>query len=459
MYKKLLLRAFIILNLTIVAELAFADFEWHGRYSFDASYLSNANLADKGLSKRYATHHLTLLPELVPADYFKIHARLDIFNNNLSTPNQAGALFGGTSTAPEGAALANNMSQEFIAVNELFLTWSKENALLAVGRVPYEFGLGIFNNSGRDLFDHWFTTKDMIMGQVSIGPFVVRPMIAKTNELAISSDDSDIDEYLLEFEFNVPDSETQIALLYSLKSGQGATSFNPNFIGGSLAAASGDFKLSQYGLFVNKRWGQLGLGLEVNILDGDTGYSIAGNKVAIDSFGAAMELNWKSKDSPWAFSFKTGYASGDDLSTPNKYEGFAFHPNYDIALILFNHPVGPAGVDVLGTGSYRGTTVKADALDEERISNAIYFAPSVGYKFSKKYEVAGSFVAGMLVEKNLQSSSSLGSEIDLSFTFKPFSRMSWVTEAGYLLTGEALESAGVNKKDTYIIKTKAAISF
>lgn len=459
MYKKIFLRALFLFNLTLLAQPTFASFEWHGRYSFGANYLSNANVSENGLSKRYATHHLTLLPELVPADYFKIHARLDIFNENgLTSANQVGSLFGGTSTAPENSGMSNSLDSDFVAVNELYLTWSKENALLAVGRVPYSFGLGMFHNAGRGLFDHWFTNKDMVMGQVSMGPFVVRPMIAKSNEMSLSTDDSDIDEYLLEFEFNVPDSETQIALLYSLKTGDGATSLAPSFLDAS-AIASGDFKLTQYGLFVNKKWGNLGLGLEVNILDGDTGYTVSGKKVSIDSFGAAMELNWKSKDSPWKFSFKSGYASGDDSTSTDSFEGFAFHPNYNIGLILFNHPLGANGVDVLGTDSYRSATNKADALDEERISNAIYFAPSLAYKFSNKYQLSTALVSAMLVEKNLQAKSSLGVELDLAFTFKPFERMSWVTEAGYLLTGEGFQPTTLDRKDTYIIKTKAAISF
>ena len=69
------------------------------------------------------------------------------------------------------------------------------------------------------------------------------------------------------------------------------------------------------------------------------------------------------------------------------FEGYAFSPNYDIAMIMFNFPcIGSPGYDALRSGlfgtraSVNSTDPSANALqglDTEVITNAIYGAPQI----------------------------------------------------------------------------------
>jgi hypothetical protein len=160
---------------------------------------------------------------------------------------------------------------------------------------------------------------------------------------------------------------------------------------------------------------------------------------------------------------KTGVASGDDPGTDDVYEGFIFSRNYDVAMLMFNHPLGQT--DFFRTGLVRNTTVKAkDQPDTEAISNAIYFAPSFQQQWKENLSWGGTLVYGLLNKNpipNSGTSTSLGFETDLNITYKPYERLTWVTEAGFLFPGDAWKGGSSNfeTKFGYGVTTKAAIAF
>jgi hypothetical protein len=160
-----------------------------------------------------------------------------------------------------------------------------------------------------------------------------------------------------------------------------------------------------------------------------------------------------------------------------------FNRNYDVAMLMFNHPLGQA--DFLRTGLYRNTTLAqlpvgntttiapsataSNQIDTEALSNAFYLAPSFQYKFRETAQFGGTFVYGRLVQDPLLTQAgvaagtdkSLGYEVDVNFTFKPYERFTWFSEAGLLIPGKAWQggSIGYANSVAYGFGTKAAISF
>jgi hypothetical protein len=143
-------------------------------------------------------------------------------------------------------------------------------------------------------------------------------------------------------------------------------------------------------------------------------------------------------------------------------------------LILFNHPLGQA--DFLRTFATRNVTpavaglptthTASGEIDTESVSNAIYFSPHVDYKFNDKISAGSTFVWAMLHRDALMSnitgqSRNLGYELDFNFDYKPYERLTWITEVGLLDPGDAFRggSQAYAAGFVYALSTKAAISF
>ena len=129
---------------------------------------------------------------------------------------------------------------------------------------------------------------------------------------------------------------------------------------------------------------------------------------------------------------------------------------------MFNHPLGQ--INALRTGLVRDTlTPASQQIDTEAISNAFYLAPSVEYRFRENMSFGGAFIYGMLVETPVvgtSGSKSLGEEVDFSFTYKPYQRLTWVSEIGLLAPGSGWSGGGqYGTGFAYGFSTKAAISF
>jgi hypothetical protein len=186
----------------------------------------------------------------------------------------------------------------------------------------------------------------------------------------------------------------------------------------------------------------------------------AGEEANFAGYGLAVEMNFPRPESKLYWQIMTGFASGDNPTTKD-YEGYLMNRNYDIAMLLFNHPVGK--FDIFSSRLGRTSDRKFEVADEEVISNAFYFAPRLTYKYSDKIDIQHIFATGLLHNSpisNVSVASDLGYEYDLSLIYKPFDRMQWVNQLGVLAPGSAFQGGqGYDTKLTYGFVTKAAISF
>lgn len=484
--------ALVLLLATSAAQAA--DITWGGTYRVEGVKLQNPELRDENSDKSYLLHHLVLHPKIVAADGITIFGRLDVLNNptfgvapNGQVISVAGDILGNgpgdtrlnssDPRAPTGGsdsnAFGSTQRASLLSVTTLYLSWAQEFGQLIIGRAPLHFGLGTAFNAGEGLFDHYITTRDMVSYKVVIGNLFIMPIKAKFSEGAFNTP-ADVDDYIVHVQYDNPETELSLGFLYNTRVVTGndlpvedGDSHLHDYIGGPNAKRGGSYSNNLMGFYLSQKatdW--LRASVEMDILTGDTGVQTqAGNGVGFNAWGVAAEFEWlPPEDSKWDAKLKLGVVTGDDPGTLDTWEGYAFHRNYHVGMLMFNHPLGR--VDLFRTGLVRDT--KADAstqIDTEAVSNALYLAPTLGYRAKENLSYGLTFVYGRLnkdpLEPGFNTALDLGFELDLSLTYKPMERVTWITEAGALLPGDAWKG-GTHNYDTkmvYGIITKAAISF
>jgi hypothetical protein len=470
----------IVLSLFFLQTAVWAgDIDWTGTYRIEGVKLENSEMNDIERNKQYILHHLILKPKITAYDGLTIHGRFDILNSGQYPQSQVGQFFGsGLSsnppfpvTAPGNSEnndiLSDRQASSMIAVNELYLNYVHEFGLLTVGRAPLQFGLGMSYNPGQGVFDHWFDNRDLVAYKVSMGNITFTPMIAKVVEGDTGFED-DIDDYMFQVMYENPDTELKLGAMYRIRHAarHGNTApaspvFGDNTI---LPTGSTGFKGEYLNLFFSRWVGEsFKIGLEASTQKGETGVvPTTGGTVSMDAFGVALEMDWMPKGSTFHWGLKAGVASGDDANTTGSYEGFMFDRNYDVAFLLFNHPLGQ--YDLFRTAGNRDTTAVASTrVDEETISNVIYLSPHMKYQWSDKFDtqlgltyaqLSSDPIAGVSVD------SAVGFEVDITLNYKPYDNVQWVNRIGVLAPGDAFKGGGTfDTKTVYGLETKAAITF
>jgi hypothetical protein len=149
------------------------------------------------------------------------------------------------------------------------------------------------------------------------------------------------------------------------------------------------------------------------------------------------------------------YSSGDDLGSANKYEGGnKIGTDFAPCLILFNYDLGRWN-GVLGGRNGISVTYNAD--------NVVAWQIFAGIKPIPKLDVKASFTgAGMDQDQvNNQLSKNIGTEFDLSATYKIYDNLSYMVGFGYLWAGDAFKGTnnGATVDNDYLVTHKLTLTF
>lgn len=464
---------------------AAVDLDWSGLYRIEGNMIKNSEL-NGGYEKAYALHHLILKPKIVAADGLYIHARFDIFNiANANDPiynnSQMGQVFGhGVSSLPAGSTaqsttansstFANRQAAETLEVTQLYLTWDQEFGSLIVGRVPVQFGLGMTYSAGNGLFDHWYDTRDLIGYKIVMGNLFLLPMYAKVNENTIANGVDDISEYLIQAQYDNPETDISMGVMYQVRTssaagGDAPVSATQPLIGGTGATNGEAVSMSWVNLFALKDTERFRLGLEASFQSGKTGVRTASlDKVSLDGFGIAGEFEYRPDQSRWKYGVKAGIATGDDPATDNKYEGYLFNRNYDVAFLLFNHPLGQDDFSRSYLVGGNPINKRVQTADTNTITNITYASVYADYKWTDRLTLIGGLTTGWFGEKAAKTigklSKDVGYETDFTLRFSPKAGVVWDNQIGMLFPGAAFKGGGAYSAGfAYGFGTRAAISF
>lgn len=471
----------VLLTLAAVSFLQFKSFatsiDWSGVYRFELNEVDNTSLGKAKGRKSYAVNSLILGAKLIPTDGIEVVSQFNVFSN--SHPAYQNSLLGAqwgnsyptSATGSDGSrtnAYSENSAAQNLKVLNLYMQVFQEYGTLIVGRAPIDFGLGMTHSSGRSLFDHWQSNRDLIGYKFIVDSFYFMPMIAKVSD-ETPAQGGDITEQILHFKYDNKDNGTILGLWHQTrKAGMSSNDSIPantataKIPGG--VAVTGPLSTQTVNFNFGRRWTEFSLGIEAGFATGETGVSNARNEeVKVNGFGLLAEFDYEPGDSNWNYKLKAGMASGDDPTTKN-YEGFQFNKNYDVAMLLFNHRLGQ--YDVLTSNLNKDTSSlnNSNSMDDEAISNAIFIAPSINYKWSDRWDLTNTFVYAQTATKptsQQEYSSALGFEWDVALTYKPRKNMQWVNEFGLLFPGKAFREGSVGRETatTYGFSSKAAISF
>ncbi|MCM2281701.1 MAG: alginate export family protein [Bdellovibrionaceae bacterium] len=448
---------------------------WSGLYRVEGLKIENSELNSTRRDKAYLLHHLILQPKMVAADGVTIYGRFDLMNAAAYPDSQLGQVFGngpgevapGNLNNRTSNVLAQHGSDESLAVTQLYAHWVHEFGSLVVGRAPVQFGLGMTHNAGQGMFDHWFDTRDMVGYKIVSGNLFFFPMMGKVNEGNLGIED-DVNDYMIHVQYENPETDLALGVMLEWRVATNAGTDTPtgaSGIGGAGSVVTNSYKHQLRNLYVSQRNGSFKFGLEGGMQTGKTGVrqSVGAPEIDMNGYGIAAEVNYKKPESKWDWTLKAGVASGDDPGTNNKFEGFIFDRNYDVAMLMFNHPLGQA--DFLRTSLNRDTTQSPSSrVDEEAVSNVFYLSPRFQNQWKERTSWGASFTYATLDTAPIVGAnvgSDLGFEVDFNLTYKPYDRLTWVTEAALLFPGDAWKGGTQNfdNKFAYGVSTKAAISF
>jgi hypothetical protein len=453
------------------------DFYWTGNYSAEGVYLSGVDLGNgTDGNKQYLNHHLFVKPEIIFYEGLSFHGGLDVLNgddNSVPNTSRVGQILGGNISSNQStysqdvpAPFVQRQFQKSRAVNisEAYLKYSHTSGELRFGRQPLEFGYGAFFNAGYNPFDHYYTNRDGISYKFTMGALSFNPVL---NFLSDSlGDGSQSSEFGLKFGFTVEDTGLDLGFMVLQRhTPQSINALNP-VPGGEFGAS----KPVTYSVYFNRKLETLSYGFEALAQDGSAGADSAGNNISLKGFGIAAQVEWQLA-SKWKLSNKFGYASGNDPQDTSEVSSVAMHRNYNLGLILFNHPLGDANYDPTGTtlrgrnGSLGAAYSPDRTVDTDSISNAKYLAPSLDYRVNRKWKLNTTVVMAWLNETNVapgggEVSSYLGTELDFTFDYQPTENIIISTTAAYFAPGGAFEGAGAFSADnSFGVTTRLGVTF
>lgn len=457
--------------------------DWSGTYRFEFTQVQSTSLGDPKMAKGYILNHLHLSPKIIAADGVNVVARFEVLPNENYPESQMGQQFGkspsraGTPNASSGddsGTMANRQGSSTLQVSQLYLNINQEYGAFVAGRAPKQFGLGMTHNAGLGDFDHWYDTHDMVGYKFVIGNLSFMPILAKVYDQSAGAG-MEVSDLIWDVEYNNPETDSQFGLYHQTRTSSDASNdapiaqFGVDGVGGQ--TRTGGWKTQNVNVLLGRGWESFRFKVEAGFQSGNTGISQTGEEVKLNGYGIATEMAFGSTSASKLWSLRAGIASGDDPATRD-YEGFQFDRNYDVAFLMFNHPIGK--YDLFRTGLQRtpsrcGTSPCAplpsdEAMDEEAISNTIYVSPKLAYVFNDRWtwnnsvtwaQLQANPLIGTTVDKNV------GFEWDTAVVFKPSERVQWVNELGFLFPGAAFQGGASNfqKSFTYGFNSKAAISF
>ena len=463
MFKKMMI-ASLATAITVQANAMTLD--WTGQYRFEFNDISSTNLSDKSSGhKSYFLNHLSLSPKIIAADGMNVVAKLDLLPNKAHPNSQLGQAWGAgvnSNTASTSGQDSNSVTQQQgrtqINVSQLYLNINQEFGSILVGRAPIEFGLGITHSAGNGAFDHWSDTYDLLAYKFIVGNLSMTPMLAKVYDEDTAQGGAVSDQMFM-LDYDNKDTGSQIGLFYQARTGPQSVN---NFPLNSGDTITGDINIKNVNFMLGRQFDALSFKLEAGFMSGATGASNSANEgISMNGYGIAIEMKGKNADgSPGAWELRTGVTSGDDPNTADN-EGFVFDRNYDIAMLMFNHPIGK--YDVLKSTLHRGTKENRLAYDEEMISNVAYFSPVWNWKYSEKTTIRNTFTYAQLSSSEFaagKADSDLGFEFDFAVVHKPSDRVQWINEVGLLFPGSAFSGpSDFDTKTTYGFSSRAAITF
>lgn len=464
--------------------------DWSGTYRFEHLDFDRTSLGDVKGRKSYILNRLSLSPKIVAIDGVNIVSQFEVLSNSNYPGSQLGMPFGSGSARTSSATsnlYGKNQSSSSIDVRHLYLKVNQEYGSIVAGRAPIQFGLGMSYNAGYGMWDHWGDVHDMVGYRFMIDNVSIMPMMGRPYQQSLAAGSMATD-VMWNIEYNNPDTKSIVGVFYQTRTADKLVNDGTNIFNATTAAkyagasAGGTWGTQLVSIFLSRGWDGFDFKMEGGFNGGSTGIeTTAKEDIRMNGYGLAVEMDFPRPEGKTEWSIKTGIASGDNPETAN-FEGFMFHRNYDVGMLMFNHPMGK--YDIFTTNLQRsraacttppcGFYSNDQAADEETLSNVFYIAPTLKYRIGERWTWKNTLLWAQVNQNSLAATldpntgdkvsdvkKDLGFEWDTGLVYQPHERVQWINELGLLSPGGAWKGGALNYENqfNYGFTSKAAISF
>ena len=403
---------------------------------------------------------LRLQPQIKVNDNLAIYSEMDFLDNIVfgSKANQNFQLLSpvvGTLTLPSGAGTLGEVGgtageNGSINVRRAWMEIFTPIGKFKLGRQPSHWGLGIFQNDGEERQGDFGDSQDRLMyltqfefkdgGALSAGllwdiPFEAQfdPRIQGLGGIVRDSGQND-QQFAAVAYYDKPEWSVGTFAGARKRDGSNGTTMTATDAKGNVVASGIDGNTLIYfgDLYARYNYNEYTFQLEGVYMGGKISTGLALNAIPFSTFsssstGAGIINLPKDQDVQvfmaaleaagiydWGgeWNFKSGYAGGDENPLSSKITEFGFRPDYRIALMLFQNPLGTSPSLYGGTATNPSVTSKLTGgvpITGNFVNNALYFA--AGYEQSLDvrdtipqadwFKVGGSVITAWAPKKNV----------------------------------------------------------
>jgi hypothetical protein len=366
--------------------------DWRAEWGFYKDLALGAPLAqDVSSSKTYLLQRFRLKPDFLIYDnvriksewYFLAGAPIDTTTlSNFERPYNTGWVTGGDNASAE------------IGLGRVWFEWVSDWGVLTIGRQPFNFGLGMLYNDGRDTWSYYSETRDRVAYKLIFGNIDFNLGLDFIEKGIINNMEDDAGALMIGIDYHKPSEEMEMSFMWYMTYGKGYNTYT-------------------YSVYQEKLYSKVDIGLawEFAYQNGSVAdYNGNGVKEKLQAFGLLADFSWTPKN--FEMGFLTGLASGYKQDAGNEYYGFSFSRAYRLGMLIFNEDIGIGGDSVHGSSGI--------GSDYNNLG-AFFFVPRFAYTFIEKLRLGTSFIYARTHRVDvIGRSKNLGLEwdVDLSYAWK-----------------------------------------
>jgi hypothetical protein len=262
-------------------------------------------------------------------------------------------------------------------INQMYMEMYADTALIKIGRMSKQYGLGIIYDAGNDPWDRFFSMYDGIEAEMKIGSFSLIPYYGKisststsnTGDKAERSGSFDVRELGVVAKYDNKNRDLIVSVLYAKRSSETKNTLYNADSDTTDSNPRGSTSVTVIEPFISKKWNKLKVALEGSLQSGEYGdvyQDGSSSKLAASAYilEAKYDLNPK-----WDLGLIAGQVSGDKGST-GKFEAAYLHPNYQIAELMFKY-------------NYAAFSEGGRSIFDSSITNSRFYKIHANYKTDK----------------------------------------------------------------------------
>jgi hypothetical protein len=425
----------VLLALGLIAAFSMtasaADVKFYGQYYAAGMYESNRTLGDADTSPSSAQiwQRARIGMNFKIAEGLTFYGRFDALEKAWGSINQSDLSNADRSNSRKAAA--GTTLQESIEFERAYVNFKTAIGAFDVGyRAAGEWGTGFGDEPN---------TRPRIQLTTPLGPFVLLAIFEKQVE-TLSASDQDGDKYMLAGVFRFKGGDAGLLyvntnLAYTRPAGY---AIRLNTLAPYFKAKFGPVYVEAEVIYTFGKW-----------KDPDSGSSVS--EVKADGLGAYALA--KINMGPVYFGGSFGYSSGDnDANDDTDHQGPKSSTSWSPTIIL-------------GDANYKtwvGSNVGSTTYDSGKKQNLVIYSVFGGFNPTPKLKIEGTLAYAEADKQPVNySSKKMGTEFDITATYKIYDNLTYMVGAGYLWPGDFFKGTDPNAciDNDYTLLNKLTLNF